>query len=188
MQLGTDDHDTKSTSQDIHRYMVPIMGLAFTLVFLILAIVLALRPGLHAILRWLGLALCVIETFVLVFFWFNLVWDTAFWLTVCTIFGIYAFLTFERDHLKLFTISAVFNLLVVLGYLRFLGWAGNVLDLVLNLGECKDYYDVTDAAICHGYLNFLQFLAFLLMILQALLALIGYVTYKSVEAENGSPN
>jgi len=172
-----------TTTTDMHRYMVPLLGFVFVLALLISWLLLAFKPSMAAVLRWVSVGLCGLQIFICLFFWFNPNWPVTLQLTVVAAYGLFAFISNNVDHVKYFTIASLFDALVCIGKMQFLGYGDNLMDALVGT-TCQGYYDVTDEAICDGYLNYLQFLAFNLILLQPFLVFFGLIWYKEQAAGN----
>jgi len=166
--------------------MVTLLGLLFTLFLLASWLLLAFKPSIASVLRWVNLAFCVLQAFITIFFWFNPIWIMGFQLLVVAVFGLFAFITNNPDHIKVFGYLALFNTLACFGKLGFLGYSQNLLDAPVATSECDAYYGTSDSdGICYGYINYLRFLAFILIVLQPLQTFFAYLSYKRNAGEEG---
>jgi len=177
--------DAVSVTQNIHLYMVPLLGTIFTFLLLAGWLLLAFKPSFARVLRWINLVFCILQAFISIFFWFNPIWIIGLQLLLVAAFGLFAFITNRSDHIKVFGYLALFNTLVCFGKLQFMGYATNLLDAPLAFdGPCDTYYGTSDSdAICYGYVNYLRFLAFILIVLQPLETFFAYLSYKHFSEE-----
>jgi len=176
--------DAVSVTENIHLYMVTLLGVLFTFVLLACWLLLAFKPSIASVLRWVNLALCVLQAFITIFFWFNPIWIIALQLLVVAVFGIFALITNSADHILVFVYLSLFNTLVCFGKLQFMGYSVNLLDAPVIAANCEAYYGTSDSdAICYGYINYLRFLAFSLILMQPLETFFAYLTYKAHTGE-----
>jgi hypothetical protein len=175
-----DYHDVVA---DMHRIMVPLLGLLFVFLAIALVIFLAIKPRFVNFLRYFLALLLIYQIFSSVFVWFSSAWEVGFQFFAFALFGIYAIFTKDRDrlHMLIFTFMAVFDFFVVIGKLSFLGYGEKAIDVLAN-ATCTSYYNVDgDEAQCTGYLNFLRFLVFLTTLIQPLQAFFGYLLWRNFE-------
>jgi len=190
--LTSSASDALSVTENIHLYMVTLLGVLFTFFLLASWILFAFKPGFASALRWVNLVLCVVQVFITIFFWFNPIWVIGFQLLVVAVFGIFALITNSPDHIKVFVYMSLFNTLVCFGKMTWLGYpteTGGLLDAPLAFADCDKYYGTSDSdAICYGYVNYLRFLAFCLMLMQPLETFFAYLSYKAHTGEEGHPS
>merc|ERR1739845_33419 len=166
-----DYHDVVA---DMHRIMVPLLGLLFVFFSIALVIFLAIKPRFVNFLRYFLALLLVYQIFA------------------SALFGIYAIFTKDRDrlHMLIFTLLALFDFFVVIGKLGFMGYNVKAID-VLDNATCTGYYNVDgDEAQCTGFLNFLRFLVFLTTLIQPAQVFFGYLLWRNYETngELGEPS
>merc|ERR1712000_121357 len=184
-----DYHDVVA---DMHRIMVPLLGLLFVFVSITLVIFLAIKPRFVNFLRYFLALLLIYQIFASLFIWFSSTWEIGFQFFAFALFGIYAIFTKDRDrfHMLIFTLLALFDFFVVIGKLGFMGYNVKAIDALDN-ATCPGYYNVDgDEAQCTGFLNFLRFLVFLTTLIQPAQVFFGYLLWRSYEThgELGEPS
>merc|ERR1711879_455140 len=171
-----DYHDVVA---DMHRIMVPLLGLLFVFFSIALVIFLAIKPRFVNFLRYFLALLLVYQIFASLFIWFSTTWEIGFQFFAFALFGIYAIFTKDRDrlHMLIFTLLALFDFFVVIGKPGFMGYNVKAID-------------VLDNATCTGYLNFLRFLVFLTTLIQPAQVFFGYLLWRNYESngEIGEPS
>jgi len=176
--------DAATVYANIHLYMVTLLGVLFTFFLLACWILLAFKPSLANILRWVNIVFCVLQVFMTIFFWFNPIWTIGLQLLVVAVFGIFALISNSPDHILVFVFLSLFDTLVCFGKMQILGYPVNLLDAPVADTGCDSYYGTSDSdAICYGYINYLRFLAFCLILLQPLQTFFAYLTYKAHTGE-----
>eukprot|EP01090_Pellita_catalonica_P017572 TRINITY_DN5335_c0_g2_i1.p1 TRINITY_DN5335_c0_g2~~TRINITY_DN5335_c0_g2_i1.p1 ORF type:complete len:204 (+),score=17.83 TRINITY_DN5335_c0_g2_i1:44-655(+) len=176
--------DAATVQENMHKGMVPGLGMIWMFIFLGICLVFAFLPKFIAFIKYICLFFCAIEIFMTIFFWFNPKWEIALQLLVAACFGLYALIsTDNEEHMKWWTIFNVLNTLVVWGKVAILGYPTQTfLDSVASFtaaSSCNAYYGFdSNEARCTSYVNFLQFMAFMIILIQPTLTFLGYLIWK----------
>jgi hypothetical protein len=184
--------DYNDVFADMHRIMVPLLGLLFAFFAIAVVIFLAIKPRFVTFLRYFLALLLIYQIFASLFVWFSTVWEIGFQFFAFALFGIWALFTKDshKRHILIFTIMALFDFFVVMGKVSILGYNIKSIDALDN-AACSGYYAIdADEAQCTGFLNFLRFLVYLITLGQPLQVFFGYLLYHNYEAhgEHGEPN
>jgi len=186
MALNSRQSDYQDVYGDMNRIMVPLLGLLLTLFLIALVVLLALKPRFVTFLKWFLVILLAFQMFATTFVWFSTLWEVGLQLFVVALFGLFAL--FSRDggrstHLLIFTTMSLYDFLVVIGKLSFLGYNAPLIS-ALDRSTCGGFYffdTSTDAAQCTGYLNFLRFMVYVITLAQPVQLFISYLLYRSVD-------
>jgi len=172
--------DAPDTLKDMHRYMIPLLGIIGTVVLLPIILLFAFKIDFARFLRWVLMALAVVQIFICVFFWFNPVWPISLQLILFAMFALFATISKSADHVLLLILFHFFDLFCLLGHVTFLGYSTNFVD-AMAFEDCVKYYyksATDDEPLCASYINYLRFLAFALIFMQALQAFFAYLLWK----------
>jgi len=183
MDGGYGDQNTEAQDVlfDMHKIMITLLGCIFTFLAIAIVLVFAFKPRFAAVLRWVMLFLCAWQVGICLFFWFNPLWPIALQLLAFALFGLFALITGERDHIFVFLLLTFFDMFVLLGKMTWLGYPGNNFLDAISATECMHYYNSENTSQCAGYLSYLRFLAFGLILSQPLQVFFTYLLYKRTE-------
>jgi len=185
--LGDMNKEAQDVLIDMHRIMITLLGVLFTLVAIIIVVIFAIKPRFAVILRWVMLFLCAWQIGICIFFWFNPQWPVALQLIAFALFGIFALITANSEHLLIFLLLTFFDFFVLIGKMTWLGYdKANFLD-ALDATSCLAYYNHNETTQCAGYLSFLRFLAFGLIVSQPVQVFFTYLVYKLRKEEDPEP-
>jgi len=183
------DYDDAMT--DMHRWMIPLVGFFYICVFALTAGLMATKGARSfripkAILIIHVLAQLICSVFLLV----TVRWDYGVQLALTSIFGLFAGITLAVDYLGAYAVVCLFNLLSLLGKLKFLGYGVSLYQIYDHAHpiQCQTYFGLVDdpSRLCFGYVSFTRVLAYLLVWIVAGQIFFAYYIYKERSLAYGS--